>query len=628
MDAHAASHIRRATLGFFQDQGDELCEECRTDDGEHFGATGASVVTKPWNGSASRFTDQQYRMSSAACDSSAGSSVKSQCFLPHHEPGGAINKNGVTAAAQRAGSLSGKSTSAVNTAKSHLRSHYTKDLKMDPPSSIGGTNAAAEAVGYELDPDYVEEFQGRHGSFDGKHTHDHAALGAQGSDEMHGHEHTHDGDGTHDHHGLGASGAPAALADEDLPKRWVAVLILEGVQTTDGREISPGALQARPLPLPLMMQKENAPAHMGSVQVGNVETIDRDPSNGVIHATGDFDLSSDDGKEAARNVVEQRMRWLSGDLDPQSYEEVYPDGCDGYECAILRITEGQIMGATMVPFPAFPQAVIVPEGTDLPAASVAGQEAAVGLGMAPTPRTESASIVAAGFPVQPPAWWFEDPGFDGPCFGFRIDSTGRIYGHAALWDVVHIGFQGREVRAPRSQTDYAYYRTGGLRPSEGDEINVGQITLAGDHANRQASLRSAAAHYDNTCAALADVACGEDRFGLWFAGSIRPSVTDEQLRALRASSPSGDWRPTGRSKELVAILAVNVPGFAAPRTTVGMRRVDGADTETALVAAGVPEHGTGGSEVAAEVERQLAPLRSLLEGLAPLAAERIASRIG
>src|SRR4029077_16889021 len=93
------------------------------------GATGGSVTDKPWDGSASRFTDEQYRMAAAACDPASKGTTKQVCFLPHHEPGGAINRNGVHAAAQRVGSLSGRSPDAVATAKRHLRSHYTRDLK-------------------------------------------------------------------------------------------------------------------------------------------------------------------------------------------------------------------------------------------------------------------------------------------------------------------------------------------------------------------------------------------------------------------------------------------------------------------------------------------------------------------
>jgi hypothetical protein len=79
---------------------------------------------------------------------------------------------------------------------------------------------------------------------------------------------------------------------------------------------------------------------------------------------------------------------------------------------------------------------------------------------------------------------------------------------------------------------------------------------------------------------MADVAAGEDAFGIWVAGALRPDATPEQVRALRASAPSGDWRPIGGRLELVAVCQVNVPGFPVARACVASGSL------TALVAAG------------------------------------------
>jgi hypothetical protein len=114
------------------------CVDC-AHDAEHFGATGGDVTDKTWDGSASRFTDAQYKTACAACDAESGdtgNTVKALCFLPHHEPDGTINSNGVHSAAQRMSSLKGHDATAVKKAAAHLRSHYSKDLKEDPPDSI------------------------------------------------------------------------------------------------------------------------------------------------------------------------------------------------------------------------------------------------------------------------------------------------------------------------------------------------------------------------------------------------------------------------------------------------------------------------------------------------------------
>jgi hypothetical protein len=178
--------------------GDEPCHDCQGED--HFGTTGGSVTDKPWDGAASRFNDDQYQNATAACDpktgADSGETVKQRCFLPHHEPDGTVNSNGVHAAAQRASSLKGHDPKAVETAKAHLRSHYAKDLKEDAPKSIGGDAAVEPTIvlaGTEHDP------------LTGTHAHEHSTFGDQGGDERHAHEHNHDGDASHAHtHGASA----------------------------------------------------------------------------------------------------------------------------------------------------------------------------------------------------------------------------------------------------------------------------------------------------------------------------------------------------------------------------------------------------------------------------------------
>ena len=63
--------------------------------------------------------------------------------------------------------------------------------------------------------------------------------------------------------------------------------------------------------------------------------------------------------------------------------------------------------------------------------------------------------------------------------------------------------------------------------------------------------------------------------------SARPDVDESRLRAIRASSVSGDWRPINGGLELVAISAVNVPGIPIPPARVA------SGLTVALVAAGV-----------------------------------------
>jgi hypothetical protein len=188
------------------------------------------------------------------------------------------------------------------------------------------------------------------------------------------------------------------------------------------------------------------------------------------------------------------------------------------------------------------------------------------------------ALIASAIPVQPPDDWFRHPDLSGPT-PIRVDENGRVYGHVASWDTEHIGMP-MGTRPPRSRSNYAYFKTGEILTSSGALVPVGQLTLAGGHASLSATAAEAARHYDDTKSAIADVTVGEDPYGIWVAGALRPAATPEQIRALRASAPSGDWRMINGRLEMVAVCQVNVPGFPIPRAlTAGGSRLS-------LVAAG------------------------------------------
>lgn len=194
-------------------------------------------------------------------------------------------------------------------------------------------------------------------------------------------------------------------------------------------------------------------------------------------------------------------------------------------------------------------------------------------------REDIKALVAAAFPVRPPREWFDNPNFL-RLSPLSVENSGQCRGHIASWRQSHIGMSG-SVRAPKSKSKYAFFKTGVVETDKGDFVDVGQITLTGGHADINATVADAVAHYDNTNSAMMDVNVGEDRFGIWVAGALRPDVSESQLRILRASSVSGDWRPINGGLELVAVCAVNVPGLPIPRARVASGQM------LALVAAGV-----------------------------------------
>ena len=203
------------------------------------------------------------------------------------------------------------------------------------------------------------------------------------------------------------------------------------------------------------------------------------------------------------------------------------------------------------------------------------------------------ALTAAAAPEVLDGRYFKNPELVGPT-PFTVTEDGRVYGHVATWDTCHIGLpigeeEGECTTAPHSSTNYAFFLTGEVQTDLGP-VAVGQITLGGGHADGRARLRAAVSHYDSTSTAVADVTAGEDEHGIWVAGVLRPNVTDEQVHALRAAAISGDWRqvrPGQDEMELIAALAVNVPGFPIPRPSM---LVASGGEQLSLVAAAIPLH--------------------------------------
>ena len=163
--------------------------------------------------------------------------------------------------------------------------------------------------------------------------------------------------------------------------------------------------------------------------------------------------------------------------------------------------------------------------------------------------------------LTPPAEWFWiDP--DTEPYDVVIEDDGWIHGFpAATWDSCHLSFPDECVTPPRSQTDYAYFKVGAVRTASGERIKTGPLTLRGGHADRTLSASKAMAFYDDTNSAFADVAIGEGTHGIWIAGALRPEASPEAIRAAMGSGFSGDWRWIGDGYELIALSAVNTPGF-------------------------------------------------------------------
>ena len=458
---------------------------------------------------------------------------------------------------------------------------------------------------------------------------------------------------------------PPAMAAEDDPMKWSAVLAPEGKLTSDGRAFAPGSITWPRLddgPLTLMAMTETSEGgHVGAEVCGRIDRIWRDDTAGLIRAEGVFD-TGEYGQEIARLVNARTLRGVSVDLAVQQWDRSpkgdwfdedgnwapKPDGertplspLDMVygEDLISVVLAAEIGMTTVCPFQAFKEAqiavgdslvassqseacwTVTSEGEwfvrDQPAAALTAaadcgcDEAETDVEMQPIVVTASAAGLV---PDRPPADWFANPMLDGPT-ALTVDEEGRVYGHAAVWEIngrpaCHIGITGRCQTPPHSNTDYRFFHLGEVLCDGDERVPCGQITIDTGHADRDLRAADATAHYDLTGAVAAHVAVGEDEYGIWVAGALQPDAPEEKVRLLRGAKLSGDWRIIDGNLELVALLAVNVPGFPVPRAEAAVLVASGEDGDReemlSLVAAGMLDDALSDTEV--EQMRALAAL--------------------
>lgn len=143
MPAFAEAYI---ALGTWADAEEETTETPVVT-GEEFASE------KPWDGSASRFTPEQWK---ASCILHVCDGLEKSCHkLPIREPGGALSRAGVHAAAARINQVDAP-PAAIATAKGHLRGAY-KELGEEAPDVL---KAAGESISFEVVPPKTKDGPG------------------------------------------------------------------------------------------------------------------------------------------------------------------------------------------------------------------------------------------------------------------------------------------------------------------------------------------------------------------------------------------------------------------------------------------------------------------------------------
>jgi hypothetical protein len=333
----------------------------------------------------------------------------------------------------------------------------------------------------------------------------------------------------------------------------------------------------------------------GTAPNGNRFGISIDPDNWAVEIVATDAEEGDDGDDELLLACAGRGQLLryravaaaAGEPDPGDDGTVllFTDRVDS---VLERYTMLRIRGATACAIGAFttpgcyleldPDAAEVAEPEPAPEDAEAVVAAAVAVVARPPadvfaipePDLHSEGLVSVyGMPAQELLVEQPDGGLAVPfTVAERGDGARVVFGHAARWGQCHVGYPGTCVSAPDSPSAYAHFHHGEVVCADGSRAATGTLTIGCDHAAAELRAPEARDHYANSGLAFADVRASSGALGVWVSGVLRPDVTDAQLRLIRASSLSGDWRRIGGALEFIGALAVNVPGFPIAREAV------------------------------------------------------------
>jgi hypothetical protein len=360
----------------------------------------------------------------------------------------------------------------------------------------------------------------------------------------------------------------ASAAPGEQP--WKALLIQEGVRTTDGRMIVANGLGWRSLPLTLGYQGTTPSGfnpHGDADASGRIETLERVPGRGEgifeIRSTGVF-TADEEGRRAAEAVRSQKVRGVSADVEVVEIRydvEIDPDS--GEVISETEVLEsGNIMGAIITPHPAFADAAIEVDG-DVATEEDPPEE--------PVEDIEEALAASASRGIS--SSFFEDLVLD-RLTPFTVeeipglDGSYEILGHIAPRNVCHLGLPGCRT-VPLDQTGYSYFHTKGFETTDLGKIGVGVLTMGGRHTDLDVLANTPEDElrdiFENMETVVGFVRAGHDAFGVWVHGVTRMGITPEAVELLNASNPSGEWKPIKGKSALMRVHNVPTGAFPVPR---------------------------------------------------------------
>lgn len=357
----------------------------------------------------------------------------------------------------------------------------------------------------------------------------------------------------------------------------------EGFESGDGRLWELGTVTWRDPPLPLMFQ-DTASHGAGDPNAawfaGAIDRVWRDPAD-ASRIMGRGRLMPGADGDRAEATIRAGLRGVSidgvaGRGLPPVKQVTQIDGEGNPVTALVRYSDTRVLGAAVVPHPAFEPCCIWFDDEPTPERVTATHGQHIPLDSQPEVVNLEPLIASGGGPLHPPAAWFhvEHPK---SYQQVRVTPEGQITGHIGPTGTCHIGIAGKCETIPSSATGYRYFHRSTALTAEGEKIRCGWLTMNTGHESTKldTTAATAIAHYDNTGTQVAKVRIVDTPQGPWMCGAVAPGLDEQTLWKLQGPDVSGDWRDIdGHHRELVACLAVPLPGFMPrPEALVASGRI-------------------------------------------------------